>query len=132
LTLLFATPATADCLSGPGSIGFEAGTQTYGVTLPNRSPVTQIEGVVCGPNSGVVDPDVSAAGAGINPTFADPLLEVHFPIEDLPGVYAPYPGSDPLFPLEVPGLSNWMLSVLGLTLLYTAGTLGGRLRSYRR
>jgi hypothetical protein len=58
-------------------------------------------------------------GIGIDPAYADPLLEVHFAVEDEPGGYAPFPGSAPVLPGNgVPALSD-----VGLVILLLAQTL---------
>jgi len=42
----------------------ETGSQTLSVTLKNMNPDTVIQGVVCGPHSGLVDPGIAGANTG--------------------------------------------------------------------
>jgi hypothetical protein len=63
VTLLLATPAGAQCLTGLGSTGFESGIQTYSVVPANGATMSQVEGVTCGPNSGEID-HMAGTGAG--------------------------------------------------------------------
>jgi hypothetical protein len=63
--------ARADCLSGVGSTGFQSGTWTLSVTLPNSATVSEIEGTLCEPNDGVIGPLTAGTGAGTSGYIAD-------------------------------------------------------------
>lgn len=72
-TIVWASAAGAQCLTGGGATGFESGSHTLSVSIPNSPTATQLVGINCESGFGVVGPLTKINGAGEARFVATPL-----------------------------------------------------------